>query len=128
MDQSDLFDFAGFTRCDWSPTLAFRFLLDDRLAAVAVTDRVEDGISAVYTFYDPQLGARGLGTHAILRQVGWARDHGLRFVYLGFWIEGHPKMDYKARIPATEILSNGDWSPLGANRGSRRSEAGLNDA
>lgn len=124
MDRGDLFDFAGFTRCDWSPTLAFRFMLDDRLVAVAVTDRVDDGVSAVYTFYDPQLGERGLGTHAILRQVGWARAHGLRYVYLGFWIEGHPKMDYKARFPATEILAHGRWSPRTADQDASRIDAG----
>ncbi|MCB1553349.1 MAG: arginyltransferase [Xanthomonadales bacterium] len=112
MDQGDLFDFAGFTRCAWSPTLAFRFTLEDRLIAMAVTDRVDDGISAVYTFYDPLLDKRGLGTHAILRQATWAAAQGVRFLYLGFWIKGHPKMDYKSRFPATESLSNGRWTPL----------------
>src|SRR5690606_34784853 len=64
---------------------------------VAVTDRIPGGLSAVYTFYEPVEAARGLGTLAILRQLEWARREGLQHLYLGYWIEGHAKMDYKDR-------------------------------
>ena len=56
---------------------------------VAVTDFCEAGLSAVYTFYDPRRGSRGLGTFAILKQIDIARERGLSHVYLGFWIAGH---------------------------------------
>ena len=66
-------------------------------------------MSAVYTFYDPALEARGLGTHAILRQIELARERGLPHLYLGYWIERHPKMDYKARFKPLELLTSEGW-------------------
>ena len=77
--------------------------------AVAVTDFASSGLSAVYTFYDPAMPARGLGTCAILRQIELARAHGLPHVYLGFWIAAHPKMDYKARFRPLELLGPQGW-------------------
>src|SRR3546814_12372462 len=70
-----------------------------------LTDRVERALSAVYTFYDPDESARGLGTFAILRQIAWARDEGLDHLYMGYWIEGHRKMDYKRRFRPLEAFT-----------------------
>jgi arginine-tRNA-protein transferase len=83
-----------------------------RLLAVAVTDRAGDALSAVYTFYEPEAAARGLGTLAILRQIEWARREGLAHLYLGYWIAGHPKMDYKRRFQPLEGFDGRGWRRL----------------
>ena len=74
------------------------------------------GLSAVYTFFDPDLAGRSLGTLAILSQLRWARELGLPYLYLGYWIAGHPKMDYKRRFRPLEIYDSGDWGRLGPDR------------
>ena len=112
MDDPDIEDFERFLYTPWSPTKFLELRLGERLLAVAVTDFAPNGLSAVYTFYDPAESARGLGTFAILRQIELAREHGLPHVYLGFWIEGHPKMGYKARFKPLELLGAEGWQPL----------------
>ncbi len=112
MDNPDPQDFSRFLFTPWSPTwfLELRNRKGD-LLAVAVTDVAASGLSAVYTFYEPQQVSRGLGTLAILRQVQLARERGLPHVYLGYWIGGHAKMDYKARFRPLELLGPGGWAP-----------------
>jgi arginine-tRNA-protein transferase len=83
-----------------------------RLLAVAVTDVVESAISAVYTFYDPDLTERSLGTLAILKQIEWARSTGRSHLYLGYWIAGHRKMDYKRRFQPLEGFNGREWHEL----------------
>jgi len=112
MDQGERSDFLAFASSPWSPTRLFRLLEGDRLLAVAVTDVVDDAISAVYTFFEPDLPQRGLGTLAVLRQIEWALAHGRSHLYLGFWIEQHPKMHYKARFRPAEVLIDGAWQAL----------------
>lgn len=112
MDDARPDDFARFLYTGWSPTHFVEFRRDDRLLALAVTDFCSDGLSAVYTFFDPDEHARGLGTFAILSQIQLARARGLKYVYLGFWIENHPKMHYKIRYRPLEVLRNGAWVDL----------------
>jgi leucyl-tRNA---protein transferase len=83
------------------------------LVAVCLTDVLDDGLSMVYSFYDPERAAQSLGTHIILDHVRIAREAGLPFVYLGYWVPGSPKMGYKASFPALEIYRDGAWSPVG---------------
>lgn len=83
-----------------------------RLLAVAVTDVVEDALSAVYTFYEPEAAFRGLGTLAILKQIEWARREGRNHLYLGYWIGGHGKMDYKKRFRPLEGFDGRAWRDL----------------
>ncbi|MGH8040782.1 MAG: arginyltransferase [Rudaea sp.] len=104
MDEPDSDDFERFLYTPWSPTKFLEWRLHGRLLAVAVTDFTTAGLSAVYTFFDPDETARGLGTFAILRQIELARERSLAHVYLGFWIERHPKMHYKARFRPLELL------------------------
>ncbi|MTH35776.1 arginyltransferase [Paracoccus limosus] len=85
----------------------------DRLIAVCLTDVLDDGLSLVYSFYDPLLEPLSLGTHIILDHVELARSAGLPFVYLGYWVPGSRKMDYKARFSALEIYKGGVWQPIG---------------
>ena len=82
------------------------------LVAVSLIDRLDDGISAVYSFFDPAQGRRSLGTWSILWLVEECRRAGLAYVYLGYWIAESPKMAYKARFPALERLADGSWIPF----------------
>ncbi|MCE5232060.1 MAG: arginyltransferase [Mizugakiibacter sp.] len=112
MDDASDEDFTRFLTAPWSPTLFLELRKDGRLLAVAVTDVCTTGVSAVYTFFDPEEAARGLGTYAVLRQIQLARERALPHLYLGFWIDRHPKMDYKRRFRPLEVLRGGGWEPL----------------
>ena len=112
MDDARPDDFTRFLYTGWSPTRFIEFRAGERLLALAVTDFCSDGLSAVYTFFDPDEHARGLGSFAILSQIRLARERALAYVYLGFWIEGHPKMHYKARYRPLEVLHEGAWHEL----------------
>jgi arginyl-tRNA--protein-N-Asp/Glu arginylyltransferase len=80
------------------------------LLAVALVDRLSDGLSLVYSFYDPEESERGLGTHVILDHVERARELGLPYLYLGYWVDGSPKMDYKRRFRPQEYLAPTGWT------------------
>jgi arginine-tRNA-protein transferase len=86
---------------------------EDRLSAVCLTDVLDDGLSMVYSFYDPGLATESLGTYVILDHVEIAREAGLPYVYLGYWVPGSPKMGYKAKFPALEVYAGGEWRDLG---------------
>lgn len=79
------------------------------LLAVALTDVLSDGLSMVYSFYDPESQWRGLGTYMILDHVRRARARGLPYVYLGYWVKGSQKMDYKIRFRPQEHLMPKGW-------------------
>jgi arginine-tRNA-protein transferase len=84
----------------------------ERLIAVSLTDRLQSGLSGVYKFFDPALARRSLGSLVILWHVARARELGLAYVYLGYWIEESPKMAYKARFAPLERLGPDGWRPL----------------
>ncbi|MFV0293487.1 MAG: arginyltransferase [Paracoccus sp. (in: a-proteobacteria)] len=86
---------------------------DPDLAAVCLTDVLDDGLSLVYSFFDPQLSGRSLGTHIILDHVALARETGLPYVYLGYWVPGSRKMNYKSRFDSLEIYKGGVWQDIG---------------
>jgi len=86
---------------------------DRSLAAVCLTDVLDDGLSMVYSFYDPALAPDSLGTYVILDHVEIAREAGLPYVYLGYWVPGSPKMGYKAKFPALEVYFRGRWRDIG---------------
>ena len=83
------------------------------LAAVCLTDVLDDGLSMVYSFYDPDIPAASLGTHVILDHVQIAKDAGLPYVYLGYWVPGSSKMGYKAKFSSLEIYVGGKWQDIG---------------
>lgn len=112
MDDAEPSDFDRFLNAPWSPTLFLEFRLQTRLLGVAVTDVCAGSLSAVYTFFDPELGPRSLGTFAILQQVQLARRYKLPWLYLGFWIDGHPKMDYKRRFRPLQIRTAQGWQVM----------------
>jgi arginine-tRNA-protein transferase len=80
-----------------------------RLVAVALTDVLSDGLSMVYSFFDPDEGTRSLGTLMILDHIGRACRMGLPYVYLGYWVSGSRKMDYKGRFLPQERLMSEGW-------------------
>ncbi len=112
MDNAQPDDFERFLYTSWSPTRFIEFRDGPQLAGLAVTDFCSDGLSAVYTFFDPNLSQRGLGSFAILSQIRIAQEQELPYVYLGFWIDGHPKMHYKQRYRPLEVLRDGTWVEL----------------
>ena len=82
----------------------------EKLIGVAVTDEVKSGLSAVYTFFDPELGSkRSLGVFAILWQIEYALKNELSYIYPGFWIEDCRKMNYKSNFQPIEGLIKGKW-------------------
>jgi arginine-tRNA-protein transferase len=114
MDDARLDDFNRFLTAPWSPTLFLEVRRDEELLAVAVTDICPNSVSAVYTFFDPGAETRSLGTFAILQQVELARRRGLPWLYLGFWIDGHPTLDYKRRFKPLQIRTATGWTVLTA--------------
>lgn len=83
------------------------------LAAVCLTDVFDDGLSMVYSFYDPALTQMSLGTYLILDHIEIAREAKLPYVYLGYWVPGSRKMGYKAGFGALEIYKGGRWQEIG---------------
>ena len=79
------------------------------LSATCLTDLLDDGLSMVYSFYKPELTKDSLGTFIILDHIEIAREAGLPYVYLGYWVPGSQKMGYKARFSALEVYRNGAW-------------------
>jgi arginine-tRNA-protein transferase len=80
-----------------------------RLVAAALCDRLSDGISMVYSFYEPDAEKRGLGNYMILEHIEYARSLGVPYLYLGYWINGSPKMSYKRRFQPQEQLTGNGW-------------------
>ncbi len=84
----------------------------ESLAAVCLTDVLDDGLSMVYSFYEPGLERQSLGTYVILDHIEIAREAGMPFVYLGYWVPGSPKMGYKAGFSGLEVYRGGAWEKL----------------
>lgn len=80
-----------------------------QLIACALTDVMSDGLSMVYSFYDPDEAQRSLGTYMILDHIARAKQRGLPYVYLGYWVDGSRKMDYKRRFQPQELLMPTGW-------------------
>ncbi len=82
---------------------------EDSLIAASLTDRLTDGLSMVYSFFEPDAAARSLGRFMILDHVSLAKELGVPYVYLGYWVEGSPKMDYKTQFQPLERLTATGW-------------------
>ena len=109
MDQPKREDFERFLISDWCDSLFIELRLEEKLLAVAVTDKVNTGLSAVYTYFEPDLPKRSLGTAAILNQIAITKNMGLDYLYLGYWISGSQKMTYKAEFTPQERYISEQW-------------------
>ncbi|NCQ23829.1 MAG: arginyltransferase [Rhodobacteraceae bacterium CG17_big_fil_post_rev_8_21_14_2_50_63_15] len=82
------------------------------LVAVCLTDILDDGVSMVYSFYEPENQQASLGSYIIVDHVNVARENDLPYVYLGYWVPGSPKMDYKSRYAALEVFADNRWQKV----------------
>ena len=85
---------------------------DGTLRMVSIIDILDDGLSSVYTFYDPDVPKASYGTYNILWQINQAKQLGMQYVYLGYWIKESDKMTYKINFQPLEVLRQGHWSAL----------------
>ncbi len=115
MADMDIFEFASMVEETPIRTRLIEYWLpgedgtEAELLAVCLTDVLDDGLSMVYSFYATEHGRLSLGTYVILDHVEIAREAGLPHVYLGYWIPGSVKMDYKANFSALEVYRHGEW-------------------
>jgi arginyl-tRNA--protein-N-Asp/Glu arginylyltransferase len=114
MADMDMFEFAAMV--EETPIRSRLIEYTDKatadLRAVCLTDILDDGLSLVYSFFDPDFDRDSLGTFIILDHIAIARDLGLPYVYLGYWVPGSPKMDYKAKFAGVEVYHGGNWAKL----------------
>jgi len=103
----DFSDFLVIT--EWSSALFVEFRINKKLVSLAVTDTINDGLSSVYTFYDPTMRNRSLGQYAILQQIELAKKMSLQYLYLGYWISQSRKMSYKADYQPLEYYCDRQW-------------------
>jgi len=117
MADMDIFEFAAMVEETpvksrvveyWDRTSA----LDEDLIATCLTDVLDDGLSMVYSFYNPDMSRNSLGTYIVLDHVRIAQEAGLPYVYLGYWVPGSPKMGYKAGFSALEVFRGGEWQDI----------------
>lgn len=101
--------FDAFIKTTTGTTRFYNFYLEQQLVAVSVTDVLEQGLSAVYTFFDPSLPKRSLGIYVILWQIQTAIDMQLPYLFLGYWIKDCPKMQYKSSFRPIEMFVEGKW-------------------
>ena len=110
----DLYEFAAMIEETPVRTRVIEYTREDEhgretLVAACLTDVLSDGLSMVYSFFDPKEDRRSLGAYMILDHIEIARQAGLPYVYLGYWVPGSAKMDYKSRFRPFEIYQGEDW-------------------
>lgn len=113
MDRDSSEQYTQFMLSSNVDSMLVEFRDGDEPVMVSVIDQVDDGLSAVYTFFDPARGAQSLGVYGVLWQIELAQRLGLPYVYLGYWIEQSPKMAYKARFRPHQLLIDGRWQDAG---------------
>ncbi len=105
--------YVSFLNRVWDCTLYYRFYSPNgKLVALAVVDELDDGLSAIYTFFEPGEERRSLGAYAILWQIEEARKRGLDYLYLGYWIRDCRKMSYKTDYRPLQLYINSHWTTL----------------
>lgn len=110
MNDTDPQKYLGFLASRQVNGSFFELRAKGRLLGVAVADQLPDGLSAVYTFFDPEVPARGLGVFAVLWEIAEVARRGQDYLYLGYWIAESPKMAYKSNFSPLEQLHQGVWT------------------
>ncbi len=109
MDQDGSEQYSQFLLSSNVDSVLVEFRDAGKLVMVSVIDQIDDGLSAVYTFFDPEREQDSLGTYGVLWQIDLARRLDLPYVYLGYWIASTPKMSYKKQYRPLEGLIEGRW-------------------
>jgi arginine-tRNA-protein transferase len=109
MDNPTPDSYMQFLTSTWAETIFYEFRLNKQLLGVAVTDHFDRGMSAVYTFFDPDVSERSLGTYAVLWEIQETQQLNLDWLYLGYWIAECRKMSYKTAYQPLEHYHNGTW-------------------
>ena len=109
MDEDDPDQYREFLLSSSVDTRLVEFRIDGRVVMVSIMDVLADGLSAVYTFYDPRHPKASYGTYAILWQIIQCQYNQLPYLYLGYWISESDKMAYKSRYQPMDMLDDGRW-------------------
>ena len=112
MCDEDESKYNSFIQSNYSASRFLCFRLEGKLVGISVLDQFDGGLSAVYTFFDPDYSDRSIGTYAILYAVKLAKMHKIPHVYLGYWIDGSQKMDYKRKFKPLEGFIQRKWQDL----------------
>ncbi len=112
MDQDSRDQYAHFLLQTHVDSRLVEFREDGVLRMVSIIDVLADGLSSVYTFYDPDEHSASYGTYSILWQIELCRQLGLPYLYVGYWIRDSRKMSYKAKFKPQEVLRHGQWQEL----------------
>lgn len=112
MDQDSRDQYAHFLLQTHVDSRLVEFRKDGLLRMVSIIDVLSDGLSSVYTFYDPDEAGASYGTYSILWQIELCRRLGLPYLYVGYWIRDSRKMSYKAKFKPQEVLRHGEWQEL----------------
>lgn len=113
MDNLSRESYLGFLTSNWSDTIFYEFRLKQKLLAVTVADQLVNGLSAVYTFFDPAYATRSLGNYAILWLIHETKRLHLSRLYLGYWVKECTKMAYKDQYHPFEFYKNDTWQIVG---------------
>jgi arginine-tRNA-protein transferase len=109
MDQDSRDQYAHFLLQTHVDSRLIEFSENGQLRMISIIDVLTDGLSSVYTFYDPEISTASFGTYAIIWQIAQCQHLGLPYLYLGYWIRDSRKMTYKARYQPLEALRQGEW-------------------
>ena len=112
MDNPAPADFERFLLNPWAETLFLDVRLNGKLVALAVTDATTDGLSAVYTFFDPTMPERALGRYCILQQIELSNLMSLPYLYMGYWVNDCQKMEYKTDYRPQEHFIEQRWDRM----------------
>lgn len=116
MSDMSLADYVAMVEGSPVPSVIFEYRDSDAddapLRAVAIADVLRDGLSMVYSFFDPDFAQRSIGSFLILDHIEHARSLNLPYVYLGYWVNGSEKMNYKAEFRPLEVLDGDTWRDI----------------
>ncbi len=112
MAESTEEDYINFLSSSWCNTIFVEFLIGDQLAAVAIVDFLDNNLSAVYTFFEPEFSQYSLGTYAVLWQIEHAKNLNFKYLYLGYWIKDCQKMSYKTQYQPIEGYVGEEWKNI----------------